>query len=245
MDEVFTSREIAIVLWTIIIALYILSRKKTKSWIPAIIKNILKIKVLTLFFLYLGYFSVVICLIYCLKWWEINNLKDTIIWFIFSGLPIGINVSTRKLEHDFWKNLVLDNLRLMVLVEFVINSFTFSLVFELFFLIPFITIILLLNVFCKSKEEYVSVERLTTIIIMFFGSVILSYSLYRALVETQLIENMNTVESILFPVVYSIISLPFIYFLKLFIESEENSIIRRYNNESFSGSDKSMIHKPE
>ncbi|MHB8103531.1 MAG: hypothetical protein ACYDEF_15520 [Methanosarcina sp.] len=231
MVDIFTNRETAIIIWTAIITIYALFIKQIRASIFDVIKSALKTKIFIVVFLYLSYFSAIIYYLYYMEWWDIDNLKDTIIWFIFSGLPIGFIVATNKLERGFWKNLVLNNLKLMVLVEFIINSFTFSLVVEFFFIIPFITITTMLNAFSKHKKEYKSVEKLTNIVLTFFGFIILSYSLYRTIVEIQSIENMNTLNNISFPVIFSIISVPYMYILKLYVEYENNVIIRRYNKE--------------
>lgn len=213
-------------------------KKQIRTSILNVIKSALKIKILESFFLYLFYFFAIIYLFYYINWWNTDNLKDTIIWFTFSGLPIGFVVAVKKLECDFWKNLILKNLKLMVLVEFIINSFTFSLVVELF-LIPFIIVITALNALSKHKIEYKPVEKLTNIILMFFGFIVLFHSLDRAIVEIHSIENMNTLKSILLPVVYSIISVPYMYILKLYVEYENDAIIRKYNNPLSKGSVKS------
>lgn len=229
MSDIFSTREIAIIIWTLIITVYALSMKQTRASVINIIKIILKIKLFLSIFFYLFYFSTIVYFLYHLKWWDLTNLKDAVIWFIFSGLPIEFDVATKNLGRDFWKNLILNNLKLMVLVEFIINSFTFSLVIE-FFLIPFIVIITGVNTLSKHEVEYKPVERLTNGILMFFGFVILFYSLYRAIIEINSIENMSTLKSVLFPVVYSIISVPYMYILKLYVAYENDAIIRKYNN---------------
>lgn len=240
MTDIFTTREIAIIIWTAIITVYVLFKRQTRASIIKIIKIILKTKIFFSIFFYLFYFSAIVYFLYHFKWWDISNLKDTIIWFIFSGLLIEFDVAKEKLEYDFWKNLVLKNLKLMVLVEFIINSFTFSLVVE-FFLIPFIVIITGVNTLSKNKIEYKPAEKLTNGILIFFGLGILFYSSYRAITEIDSIENVSTLKSFLFPVIYSIISIPYMYILKLYVDYENDAIIRKHNSPLSEGSVKSQI----
>lgn len=240
MSDIFTTRETAIIIWTAIITVYALFKMQTRASINKTIKIILKTKILLSAFFYLFYFSAIVYILYHCKWWDISNLKDTVIWFIFSGLPIEFDIAKKKLECDFWKNLVLKNLKLMVLVEFVIDSFTFSLVVE-FFLIPFIVIITGVNTLSKHKIEYKPAEKLTNIILIFFGFSIVFYSLYRAITEINSIENVSTLKSFLFPAVYSIISIPYIYVLKLYVDYENDAIIRKYNSPLSEGLVKSEI----
>lgn len=219
--DIFTSREIAIIIWIVIILVIFLSKKQRRVYIFNAIKIALNIKIPLYIFLYLFYFSFGL---YYLGWWDINNLKDIIIWFIFSGLPIGIYVATNKLERGYWKNLVLDNLKLMVLIEFFINLFTFSLVVELI-IVPIITFTVILNSFSGLKHEYKVAEKFTRNVMSFFGIFILLYSLYRTIFETNSLVNISTLKSFLLPVVCSMISVPYMYIFKLVIEYE-NLFIR-------------------
>jgi len=218
--DIFTNREIATIIWIILFIIIFLFKKQIRTLILNIIKSALKIKILIYFVSYLCYLSLIIYSFYYLELWDITYLKENIIWFVFSGLPIGLIVATNKMERGFWKNLILKNLKLIVFVEFIISSFTFSLIVELF-IIPIITLIVLMNTFSKFNEEYKSVEKFTNIILTFVGLFILSYSLYRSITEIHSIGNVSYLKSFLFPVVYSIISIPYLYIFKLIVEYEQ------------------------
>ena len=121
--DIFSNREIAAIIWIGLFLIISFFKKQIRTSLLNVIKSAFKIKLLIYFFFYLVYFFAFICSFYYLKWWDINNLKDTTIWFIFSGLPIRIFVATNRLEHSFWKRLILKNLKLTVFVEFIINLF--------------------------------------------------------------------------------------------------------------------------
>ena len=157
---------------------------------------------------------------YYLGLWDITYLKENIFWFIFSGLPIGFIVATSKIERGFWKKLILENLKFIVLIEFIISSFTFSIIIELL-IIPVITIIVLINIVSKFDEGDERVEKITNIIITIFGLFVLFYSLYRLIAEIHSIGNISYLKSFLFPVVYSIISIPYMHTFKLIVEYEQ------------------------
>ena len=70
----------------------------------------------------------------------------------------------------------------------------------------------------NKKDKYV--EKFTNIILTFFGFFILSYSLYISITEIHSIVNTNNLKSFLFPMVYSIISIPYMYTFKLIVEYE-------------------------
>lgn len=218
--DVFTTREIATVIWICIIFSILLFQKQTRASIINVIKTALHKKVFFYFLTYLCYLSLITYLLFYLELWDISNLKDSVIWFIFSGLPIGVTVATTKLEVDFWKNVILDNLKLIAFVAFIISSFTFSLIIE-FVLLPIITFIVLLNTFAKRAEIYKPAEKITNAVLVGFGIFLLSYSLYRALNEIYVIGNINTLKNFMIPVVFSVISIPYMYTFKLYVEYEQ------------------------
>ena len=217
--DIFTNREIATIIWVTLFIIRFSLEKQIRTSILTTIKSALKIKILLYFFSYFCYISLIIYSFYYLELWDITYLKENIIWFIFSGLPIGLIVATNKLERGFWKRLILKNLKLIVFVEFIISSFTFSLIVELL-IIPIITLIVLINTVLKFNEENKDLEKFTNIILTFVGFFILSYSMYKSITEIHLIGNVSHLKSFLFPVVYSIMSIPYMYIYKLIVEYE-------------------------
>ena len=218
--EIFTNREIATIIWITLFIIIFLLIKQIRTPILNSIKCFFKINILLYFFSYLCYLSLITYSFYYLELWDITYLKENIIWFIFSGLPIGLIVATNEMERGFWKKVILKNLKLLVFVEFIISSFTFSLIVELL-IIPTITLIVLVNTISKFKEEDKYVEKYTNIILTFFGLFILSYSLYKSITEIHSIGNVSHLKSFLFPVFYSIISIPYMYIFKLIVEYEK------------------------
>ena len=219
MTDIFTNREIAAIICIGLFTIIYFFHKQVRISFINVIKSALKIKLLEYFFSYLFYFSAIIYSFYCLKWWDITNLKDTMIWFIFSGLSIGVFVGTNKLESGFWKKLILDNLKFNLLVEFVISLFTFSLIVELI-IVSVIGFIVLLNSFSRINNQYKAVEKLTSLILTFIGLFILVYSLH-TVTDIYSIVNMNNLKSFLFPVLFSIISVPYMYIFKLIVEYDK------------------------
>lgn len=225
MVDIFTTRETATIIWFVIFTTIFLFIKQIRASIFDVIKSVFNKYILLYLLSYLVYISLFTYAFFRLKWWDINNLKDTAIWFIFSGLPIGVAVATKKLESGLWKNLVLDNLKLMVLVEFIINLFNFSFFVELLIGLFTMSIILLKNIFRYDREYddevFVNFKKLVIVISFILIYSLLSISLYRAITETDSIENINTLKSFLLPVAYSIISVPYMYSLKQYSEYEK------------------------
>ncbi|WP_288070326.1 hypothetical protein V7O61_06220 [Methanolobus sp. WCC1] len=219
MYSILSNREIATIIWFTLFFAYLVSQKNLRQHIHLIIKNALKTKLLLYFLSYLVFIVSIIIILYNFNFWEVTYLKDTIIWFIFSGLPLGAFVITNKIDNGFWKKLLIENLKLIVIVEFIINSFVFPLIIELF-LLPFIVIVVVFNTYAQYYEKGKVFEKPTNIILSLVGLFLLSYSFYMLLSEMDSIVNVSYIKSFLFPVIYSIVSVPYLYFLKVITQYE-------------------------
>ena len=208
--DIFTNRELAIIFWVGILLIVLLIKKQIRTSIFSVIKSLLDPKILAYFLSFLVYLSVFLYLFYDLGYWTLSNLKDSIIWFIFSGLPIGFIVATDKMKNGFWKSLIMKNLKLTVLVEYIVNLFTFSLLFELI-IVPIVTFIALLNTFSKHYKEHKDVEKLTNSILVVIGLFVLFYTIDRAITEYNSVGNLDVLKNFLFPIIYSFISIPYMY----------------------------------
>ncbi len=216
MNITLSNREIATIIWFSLFFVYFLSKKKLRSFIPKILKIILRVDFLLFFYSYFAFLFLVTSLLYYFNLWDIIFLKESIIWFIFSGLPIGVSVATNMVNSNFWKKLVIDNLKLLVLVEFIINSFVFPLIIELF-LLPFIVIIVAINTYTQHHEKFKSIEKSSNIALSSVGLFILIYSLYMILSNIDSILDLKYAKAFLIPIVYSMVSIPYMYFFKVWV----------------------------
>lgn len=148
--------------------------------------------------------------------WNLSYFKSTSIWFIFSGLPIGFVVVENKTESHFWKNLILNNLKLVVFVTFIISSVTFPLILEVI-LLPIIALIVICDTIATTKNIGF-VAKITGIVLGLIGLSLFTYSLYRVLSDIHSIGNISTLKDFMMPVFFSTISIPYMYALKLYSE---------------------------
>jgi hypothetical protein len=219
MSDIFTNRETAIIIWIAIFAICFLLIKNIRDSAIDVIKTALNKHILGYVTFYLIYICLVTYSFYHFKLWDTNNLKDTSMWFIFTGLQIGYIVVRNKIEIGFWKNLILENLALVEFEKFFINLYNFSFKVELI-LVPITMLLLLLNFFLKRKEfadKKLDILRyFVNIALICLVLLLLLYSLHSAITNIQSIVNMNTLKSFSLSIVYAVISIPFMYVLKLY-----------------------------
>lgn len=91
-----------------------------------------------------------------------------IIWFLFSGLIYCMNAVSSEADETYIKKILKDNLKFTMILEFFMSTFTFNIWIELA-IIPFITIITVMNVIAERKEEYKSVHKLLDSVLAIAG----------------------------------------------------------------------------
>ena len=214
----FNSREIASFVWLIIIfSAALIKEKKMRISLKNVFLSFTKLKILITIFFMISY---LIPIIFCLKkinFWDFSLLKDTILWFIFSGFIMIFSYLDDSNKKEFFKNTVVSNFKFLILFEFIINSFNFNLIGELIF-IPFVTIISIMEKISENKEEYKSVNKFFKIIIFFIGLIIIFLSFKHLILDYKEFQNLSTLKNLLLAPILTILFIPIIYILGLLIE---------------------------
>ena len=131
-----------------------------------------------------------------------------------------------KEKHNFnkrWiracKNVLKDNLKLTIFLEFIMSTFTFNIWIELA-IIPIITIITVMNVMTERKEEYRTVDKLSDFVLGAAGFWILYETIKIGVNEYKELNALNTLVSFMIPIAYLILIIPLEYALELYSKYE-------------------------
>ena len=149
MTEALSPREIAIGVWLLAgLALALSVRGIRKSFL-GLLRAFFADKILVFVGAMLLYTSVVIAVLLVLGFWETALLKDTIFWFVFSGLGLGFRVAMSHESDLLLRKMLWDTLRVVVFLEFLTNAYTLSLVGELL-LVPALVFLGLLDAVART-----------------------------------------------------------------------------------------------
>jgi amino acid permease len=124
-------------------------------------------------------------------------------------------------ERDgFFREAILNNLKLIAVLEFVSNAYTFSLWIELL-LVPSLALIMMLKVVAesnaKTESKYKALDSLLGYILAFIGIVIITIAFYKAIYDHDQFVTIHNLRDFLLPVVLSVLYLPFVYVWALFL----------------------------
>lgn len=212
--DVFSTREIAIACWGVLGIMLCFSIKYVRQEIAWVLKAAFVPKLFSIYIAILAYCSLIIYGLHRLNFWNWTLLKDSIIWSLFSAIPLCFGIIGNKRAKDYLFSTLTGILTITVILQFITSSYTFGLVFELISL-PILVVIGTMQAITGDKEEYKLVTKLLNILVIGYGLYSIGYSLLRAINDYKELLSTETLKSFIFPFIMLIAYFPFVYFFAL------------------------------
>lgn len=219
IHEIFNSREIASIIWLVTIGLILQFNKSTRQASVSLIRAFFQWKITLIILLAISYSAIIVWVLWIINFWEQALLKDTVFWFVGSGFFILMNLNKAEKEKNFFKNILWDNLKLILILEFVINFHQFSLLTEMIIL-PVLAFLAMLQVVAEREERTKIVKTLIDWIFVIITVIFLIVSIRDIINDINGFANYSNLKSFLLPVILSISFLPCAYLIALFMNYE-------------------------
>jgi len=197
-----------------LIFIAILTKKSIRNGFWDVFKMLFQKQFLKIYFFLTIHLSIMFLFLNKMKLWDFTDIKDSIFWFFTVALVMVFSINSTKKINDF-KKLFFDTIKIIIILEFIINLFSFSLLTELIML-PFLTFIAMLQVFSETDKKNFEVTRLLNNILSFIGLSILLFSIYKTYKEFNSVANIGTLKSFILPIILTILFIPFAYLLSLY-----------------------------
>lgn len=217
----FSNREISIAIWFVIIFGGLIILSKSFKLVGSFIKTLFSMNLIPLYLVLISYFTLILYLLKQTILWEENLWKDFIIWCIafgFYSFFITNKIQTNKgLFGHFLKIF-----SLTIFVDFFLNYFTFSLVWEIV-IIPFLTFIGVLQIFTQYHLEragYLQVNKILKFILSISGFALFFYCIYRLTFSYKDFLSNDSLKTFLLPVILSVLYFPLIAFYSAYHKYE-------------------------
>lgn len=195
--------------WVGVAITWTLSHPSIRQSLGGLIKVALNWKILVPIVVILGYIGIVVWGMSNIGLWNRDLLKDTILWSLFSGLALALAGFKAQSDVLTWRSILKDQLKVIILLEFVVNTYTFELWVELL-LIPTLGFIGLLDAVARLDQKHAQVATLSGFLQGVFGLAILGFALRRAFAEA-LPGAQNAAQELLLAPVLSLSLLPIVY----------------------------------
>lgn len=224
----FSSREIATGIWMFLAILAIgLSRHSFRQSLINVLLAFCRTKILVLFLCMVCYVSGMIVILERIGVWNVSHLKDTVLWFLFTGVIVANTVITSAQADHIFSKIVRDSLKIVIVIQFLVNTYTFSLPIEIF-IVPAIAFIAMLNAVAQSDPQYKSVAKFISLVQAAIGILILFAVIVKAASDYSSLFTVDALRNILLAPTLTILFLPFAYVLAVY--SNYDQIIARLNN---------------
>lgn len=234
----FNNREIATAVWLIVLALWLLKRPEIRKSLVNALRAFCHAKILTIVFLMSLYVLGLILALWFLGMWNFDLLKDTIVWFFVGAMVMMFQFATAGDTNILFRKVVADSIKVMIVLEFFVNTYTFPLLIEIV-LVPVFSSIMMLDIVASMDKKYELVSKFLGDLQALAGFSILGIAIYRAVSDFQTLRSFDTVRSIALVPMLSIGMLPFLYlmlvvfqyeqlFVRLDISTEKSPQLKRY-----------------
>lgn len=219
LNKTFNNREIALISYLLIFILWTFTQKKIrKSFVP-VIKAILAWKILASIFVLMLYVALVVYGLFKIEFWDKSLIKDTIYWTFGVGLVIMMSFDKALKEEHYFKNLVKENFKVLLIIEFIVGLYVFGIITE-FILMPFVIIFSMLLGYTEVYKEHEQVRKIVNGLFGILGSFYLIYSVYHIYSGFSEFATTGNLKTFLFPIIMSILFLPFAYSYALLVHYE-------------------------
>jgi hypothetical protein len=209
-SALFTTREQAMIVWIVIFVIWSFFQKNLHKSFHGLLQAFFQKKIFIAFILMLIYVGLVLYLLSQAHLWNTDLLKDTIFWVIGTAFVLFFSLNRAVEDKGYFKKIISDNLKFILILTFLINFFTFSMVVELI-LLPILILVAAMSAYAEIKKEYLPVKKFTNFLLSVWGIFLVIYITIKVLKDYQNLLASDNLLAFLLPLLLTFILLPFLY----------------------------------
>ena len=219
INNIFTTREQAMIIWCIIACIFCIRNKKIRSSIKDLMKSIKNILVtipgvvMVIYILAFGF------LLYKLGYLKSTIIKDYIWWVLFGLLPVIFRV-IENYKTITLKQIITDIIKFSIIPLFIINSYTMSLIVELL-IIPLSVICSGCLVICDYKDASPYVKKVFNGGLIIISMMMIFFGFKGFIINIDDIKDITFWKSISMDIVCILGSIPLIFYFRWYLLYEQ------------------------
>lgn len=212
--EILSPRELSLLSWIIIFIIILMFVKSVRTSFSSLIKMLFHKTFLKIYFLLTVYLFFLFYALYIVKIWNINCLKDSILWLFAVGFVL-IFKSVEIKDTKYFKNILQESIKWTVIVEFIINFYSFRFIVE-FIMLPILALLVTTQAYSELDKKNIQVSKLLTNILSIIGFIFIGISLYKTVTGFDTFFSLNSLRIFILPIILTTLFIPFIYLLSLY-----------------------------
>ncbi|MGF7077709.1 hypothetical protein [Mucilaginibacter sp. UYCu711] len=222
--EVFNTREIALGMWLIIGLVLMLCSKNLRDGLGGVLKSLFVWNLMSWLLAMAVYISAFIYLFYRIGLWTPDLLKDTVFYVLFSATVSMFKANKISEDKHFFLEMLKDNLKLGILMEFLIGQYTFEWWIELL-IVPLAVLLAGMQAIAGNDTKYAAVNKLINSIWMITGAAVIYHLVNSVIQHFGDLLSKAVLRQILLVPNLTLVFIPFLYILSLRMVYEEQFIL--------------------
>jgi hypothetical protein len=178
--DIFNNREIAIGLWLLAISIYVFLSPKmveVKSSFRHLLSAFFVKQIMSVLGLMIVYITFVIYFLSEMDLWNAEQIKNTVFWCVSVGFMSLFKIESIKKDKSFFKHSVINNLKLLAILQFIVGVYTFPIWIEIL-LVPILALIGAMSAIVEGDKKYHQVKTILEYCLSIFGIILIIYTLY-------------------------------------------------------------------
>ena len=214
MGIALDNRELSFLLWGIVALILMLFKKNIRDSIFGILKTISTPNIILTNFIMLIFVSATVYFLAHLNIWDKTLLKGTLLWLIFIAFPLFFKANRANQQEHYFRNLIKENIKVIVVLEFLINLYIFPFIVE-FLLVPIAVLLGGMSAVSETNKKYLLAKRVIDSIIGLLGLISIIFVLHNIISNFNTFVNYDNLKSFLLPFLFSCSALLLIIILQL------------------------------
>jgi hypothetical protein len=227
LTSIFNPRELAILTLVLAGVIVVLFFKQPRSILKDFLKLAFSLLKMRLYLVMLLYMAMCVYIFYRLDLWEPALLKDTIKWLLFAATVTFFHIKKFQEDKLEYIKVFKEVFTGSVLLEFFTDKFTLSYWAELL-LLPSITFIVLMRTLTEKEKKFQSVDKVFQRLLMVVGLLFLGHLVLHGIEDFHSWFNEESLKEFLLPVMLSVLLMPYIFALSVYMTYETQFISLSY-----------------
>ncbi|WP_324718073.1 hypothetical protein U7230_07360 [Carboxydochorda subterranea] len=216
----FSTREIATAIWLVVFLVLVLRKAEVRHEVAGVLRAGAHPKIVLPIVCLAAYTALAVWALRTVSLWNPALLKETVLWFVLTGLATASEAITSASPHRVIRTAVRDSLRVVVLFEFLVGSYTFPLFWELI-LVPLVVIVSMMDIVARRDRKSSEIAAFLHWIQVVVGLAIVGSALYQAAIDYATLVSPGTLRIIALGPILTLMFIPAIYVLLLCTNYEE------------------------
>lgn len=212
-------RDIASALWLVAAFACGLTRPTIRQSLAALARALLQPPLLATIVAFAAWIGASVTLAAAVGLWNSGLAKDTTLWFVLSGLALVLNPDRATADEAFFRHAMVSAIGITAFLEFYGNLFVFPLPVELV-LQPTLVLLVLLRTVAGLQSELKGAKKWLDRLSVVIGLVLLILISIEVVEGWNTLDKVETVRSLALPAWLTVVSLPVIYLLSLYVGYE-------------------------